>query len=95
MTASSTARSTAMRARRKAGIGQFIVEHNVDRLVLALGEDGFLKEWDDNDLEAIGRALNTMVETYVVEMLGEPATPLQVERVPSASFASMVKSDRR
>ncbi len=50
---------------RRAGVKQYTVEVNIDRLVLALGEDGFLQAWDDQDPNAIEGALDRMVETYI------------------------------
>ena len=64
-----SARVIAMRARLRAGIGQYKIETSADRLALALSEDGFLKAWDEGNHDAIEAALLRMVETYVASML--------------------------
>ena len=66
-------RASYMRERRRRereGVAIFSYEGKVDRLVLALGEDGILKDWDDCDRAKIDEAFQKMVDAYVFHMLG-------------------------
>ena len=65
-------RMRRMRERRRSAEGRakIAVGVNVDRLALALVEDGFLAAWDDTDPAAIETALKRMVETYIADLIG-------------------------
>ena len=49
---SAAARMRLMRERKKAGIMPLTIDVQIDRLALALAEDGFLRDWDAEDRAA-------------------------------------------
>jgi hypothetical protein len=70
-------RMRAHRQRAEAGRALLRPSVHLDRLALALGEDGFLRDWDDTETDptkrkaAITAALEKMIETYVIDLLGD------------------------
>ena len=66
-------RMRVMRERKRAGVTPLSIEVQIDRLALALAEDGFLRDWDAEDRAAIEAALRSMVDAWIVHMIG-PAT---------------------
>lgn len=65
----------AKRRRKADGFAEVAAEVKLDRLVLALAEDGFLGEWSDADPAAIRAAFTSMINTYIVMMIGPDVTP--------------------
>ena len=59
--------------REREGFAEFTCTVKVDRLALALGEDGILKDWDDCDRAKIEEAFQKMVDAYVFHMIGDDA----------------------
>ena len=45
-------RMRLMRERKRAGVVPLTIETQLDRLALALAEDGFLRDWDAEDRAA-------------------------------------------
>ena len=43
---SAASRMRLMRERKRAGVVPLTIEVQIDRLALALAEDGFLRDWD-------------------------------------------------
>jgi hypothetical protein len=72
---SAAARMRLMRERVANDRAKLAIDTKIGRLALALAEDGFLQEWDDRDRAAIEAALQAMVETYVIAMIGPDVTP--------------------
>ena len=71
--ASAAERQRECRARRACGLVTMPADVKLDRLVLALQEDKFLAEWDDQNPEAINRAFSEM-RNGPVAMLGPDVT---------------------
>jgi hypothetical protein len=67
---SAAARMRLMRERKRTGIVPLTIEAQLDRLALALAEDGFLRDWDAEDRAAIEAALQTMVDAWIAHMIG-------------------------
>lgn len=67
----------AMRARRRRERDGYVVlscEVRIDRLALALCEEGLLAEWHDGDRSEIAAAFQEMVETWIAATIGPDVT---------------------
>ena len=71
-------RMRVMRERANDGRAWLNCDVHLDRLALALGEDGFLRDWDDSETDpakrkaAITAAAEKMIEMYVMDLIGPP-----------------------
>ena len=72
---SAAERMRRMRERAANGRAVLAVDVNLDRLVLALVDDGFLKAWDDNDRPTVEAAVARMIEAYTVDVERRDSEP--------------------
>jgi hypothetical protein len=63
-------RQRSYRQRKRDGRAVLRVSVQLERLAMALSEDAFLKQWDEDNPAAIAKAIEVMLETYTTSIIG-------------------------
>jgi hypothetical protein len=84
-------RMRARRALERDGYEQFSVWVKTDRLVVALSEDGFLSEWDEDNRPAVDAAFAQMIAAFIVTMAGGDDVTARADAVCFSALGDLHK----